>query len=517
MSGRPRQSSFELLRLLAMLAVVAGHVFTEARVTAHAPPETWLACLLLGSGARTAVGLFALLGCWFLADRPRFRADRWLRLHATVLCWTVPLTALSAAVWGGVSAPTAVRAFFPVLGRPLWFASAWLTLLLLAPALHGALAAAPRRAPGLAAAGLFAVLCVPATAGRLCGDYFSDLLWFVFLYFFAAWLKRSPLRPLERVPRFAALALALACYAAPVLVQWRVLAAAGPSPDPPAAYRAAAWLLADFKSAPSFLCALGLFVFFAKTDIGSVRWIDAAARPAFAVYVAHQTPAFWPRLWFDVARCESWRCSPWAPLVALGVAVAVYAAFGLLETARLRLLRALAPRFGGGRAAPAPDADDPVARIAARCEARGVRVGVAESCTGGLVAAALAARPGASAWLRGGVVSYATDLKSGLLGVDGALLAASGPVCGAVAEAMAAGARRALGADLAVSVTGLAGPDGDPARPDLPVGTVFLGWADAAGAGHEKRVFAGGRDGVRRAARDAALELLLRRLGPSGA
>ena len=150
-----------------------------------------------------------------------------------------------------------------------------------------------------------------------------------------------------------------------------------------------------------------------------------------------------------------------------------------------------------------------VERIAARCAAAGLTVGVAESCTGGLVAAALSSRPGASAWLRGGIVSYATDVKRALLGVDADLLADKGPVSAEVAAAMARGARLALGADLAVSVTGLAGPDGDPAR-DIPVGTVFLGWSGANGSGAEKRFFPGTRDEVRAAARDAALELLLR-------
>ena len=157
------------------------------------------------------------------------------------------------------------------------------------------------------------------------------------------------------------------------------------------------------------------------------------------------------------------------------------------------------------------DARDTVAAIAAACVARGARVGVAESCTGGLVAAELSSRPGASAWFRGGVVSYATDVKRTLLGVGGDLLAALGPVSAPVAEAMAAGVRRALGADVAVSVTGLAGPDGDPER-DIPVGTVFLGWADASGAGHRRLLLPGDRDAVRAAARDAALALLLERL-----
>ena len=152
-----------------------------------------------------------------------------------------------------------------------------------------------------------------------------------------------------------------------------------------------------------------------------------------------------------------------------------------------------------------------VGRIAARCAAAGLRVGVAESCTGGLVAAALASRPGASAWFRGGVVSYATDVKRALLGVDPGLLAGPGPVSAEVATEMARGARSALGADLAVSVTGLAGPDGDPER-DIPVGTVFLGWADASGAGHVRLRLPGDRGAVRVAARDAAIALLLERV-----
>ena len=66
MPGKPRQSNFELLRLLSMLAIVAGHLFTEGHLIAHATPGTLLPCLLLGSGARVATNLFVLLGCWFL-------------------------------------------------------------------------------------------------------------------------------------------------------------------------------------------------------------------------------------------------------------------------------------------------------------------------------------------------------------------------------------------------------------------------------------------------------------------
>ncbi|WP_426567100.1 CinA family protein [Angustibacter sp. McL0619] len=106
---------------------------------------------------------------------------------------------------------------------------------------------------------------------------------------------------------------------------------------------------------------------------------------------------------------------------------------------------------------------------------RGLTIGTAESLTGGLLAAAITDVPGASRVFRGGVVSYATDVKHDLLGVDGDLLARVGAVDPAVAAAMAAGVCRRLGVDLALATTGVAGPDGQDGQ--VP-GTVWIGLAD---------------------------------------
>jgi nicotinamide-nucleotide amidase len=102
---------------------------------------------------------------------------------------------------------------------------------------------------------------------------------------------------------------------------------------------------------------------------------------------------------------------------------------------------------------------------------RGETLAVAESLTGGLVAAELTAVPGASAVFRGSVTAYATDLKRDLLGVDGTLLDTRGAVDPQVAEQMAAGVRKALGADWGLATTGVAGPDPQDGQ---PVGTVFV-------------------------------------------
>jgi nicotinamide-nucleotide amidase len=111
--------------------------------------------------------------------------------------------------------------------------------------------------------------------------------------------------------------------------------------------------------------------------------------------------------------------------------------------------------------------------------ARGLSLAVAESCTGGLLAERISAVPGASRYFRGGVVAYANEAKRDLLGVPEALLAAHGAVSAPVARAMAEGARARLGADLAVSTTGISGPDGG--TPEKPVGLVFVGFANAVG------------------------------------
>lgn len=140
------------------------------------------------------------------------------------------------------------------------------------------------------------------------------------------------------------------------------------------------------------------------------------------------------------------------------------------------------------------------------CLERGLTVALAESCTGGLVAAAITEVAGSSGYFLGGVVSYSNEAKVALLGVPEELLAAHGAVSPEVAGAMAAGARARFGADLAVGVTGVAGPDGG--SPGKPVGLVHLGVARPGEVGHIEQRFGGDRSAIREAAAFRALALL---------
>jgi nicotinamide-nucleotide amidase len=141
---------------------------------------------------------------------------------------------------------------------------------------------------------------------------------------------------------------------------------------------------------------------------------------------------------------------------------------------------------------------------------RGLTLGVAESCTGGLAEELLTRVPGASRVFLGGVVAYQNEVKTKLLGVDPALIAAHGAVSGEVARAMAEGVRRALGASLGLSFTGIAGPDGGST--EKPVGLVHFAVSGLDGTSAAERVFAGTREQVRRRAVFAGFSLIRRRL-----
>ena len=138
---------------------------------------------------------------------------------------------------------------------------------------------------------------------------------------------------------------------------------------------------------------------------------------------------------------------------------------------------------------------------------RGQRLATAESCTGGLVAGAITALPGSSTWYERGWVTYSNAAKIEEVGVDAHLLATHGAVREVIAAAMASGARMAARADFALSITGIAGPDGG--TPEKPVGMVCFGWATPTHTRTETWHFSGNRQRIREEAVAHALAGLI--------
>ena len=148
-------------------------------------------------------------------------------------------------------------------------------------------------------------------------------------------------------------------------------------------------------------------------------------------------------------------------------------------------------------------------RLQGICLGNGLTVGTAESCTGGLVASLITDVAGSSGYFRGAIVAYADDAKRSLLDVAGDVLSAHGAVSAQVAMAMATGARQRLAVDLAVAVTGIAGPGGGTQA--KPVGLTYVAVADAQDVVVRRFVWRGDRGSNKIASAEAALELLVER------
>lgn len=312
-----RQSNFELMRIVAMVAIVLGHFSTQANLGLH---PAW------SSLSRVMVNVFILLSAWFLCDRP-FAARRITRTYLEVCFYSVPLTLAAIAILGfsAVGVRFTVQGFIPFYGRSLWYASAYISLVLLSPYLNRVLAALSSRQLGVLLAVLAAVFVVPSTIPAFSGlEYAADLAWFVVVYLFVGWFKRSGVwGRLGGSWRYLVLAVGL--YA---------LLVAGRSLSPTAAV--CGFWLENLRALPNFLVGLAFFVFFSKVNMGAVRPINFLAKGTLAVYIVHQVFAFRPILWFDICRADAIRqLSPaTGALVALAVSVVVFVAISLVDAGR---------------------------------------------------------------------------------------------------------------------------------------------------------------------------------------
>ena len=290
-----------------MLMIVAGHFIGQSGLRAIHGNSMCL--LLCGSGARWAVNLFLVVACWFMVDYT-FKAERIARLYLTVLFYAVPLTVL-ALVWGSPKTKDVLRGFAPFWGRPLWFFSAYLSLALVSPWLKTAFRL-PRKSLGLLVALLTVIIPGICTLPDPQMCYTVDVCYFFYVFILVGFLK--PLFSSSGRYKYVALIAGIA-----LTQEW------------------ATQCLADFKTVPNLASALLVFHFFLHLRLGSVGWINWIASSAFAVYVIHSTPAFYPFLWSNVFQVGRWMYSESYPLYTAGVIAAVYLSGIVLEFPR-RLL-----------------------------------------------------------------------------------------------------------------------------------------------------------------------------------
>lgn len=325
---KERSSSIEILRIGAMLLIVAGHFLGQSGLLDLHPG---FAPLLFGSGARWSCNLFLIIGCWFLVEA-EFSWRRVARLYFTVLTYSIPLTLLTILAGWHPAVKDVIRGFLPFTGRALWFASAYISLMLLTPWLKRAFSLPFKSLSGLI--GLLTILlCGVCTLPDEQMGYAIDCCWFVYVYLAVGWLKillQSEYGDFvrRRWVRWICLTGGLSIYVALVFARYRF----------PGAFSTwATQCLMDFKTMPNFLSAVSVFLFFVYWPLGSIKWINRLAKPAFTVYVIHQIPALIPFIWTKICLVEYWQDSPLWWLMALGVVLGVYAIGCLLAFIRRAL------------------------------------------------------------------------------------------------------------------------------------------------------------------------------------
>ena len=278
--SRPRQTSFELLRLMAIVMVVMEHFIRQSGLLDSETGTNAILNTFLGSGGRIAVNIFLILGSWFMVDAV-FRLGRVIKLYLEVAFYSVPLTLLMVVIGEAGGARNIIQGLLPFFGRSVWFASAYISLIVLTPFLNKVFSL-PRQQQTRLMTLLFVLFCVVSTIPSFSTiDYVADFSWFCVLYLIVGWVKKGEILETCVVSKWVAIFCGIGVYSA--------LCAA--SRCQPLSWVANYWL-DNIRTLPSLFCALCVFYFFLKTDIGSIAFVNATAQSIFAVYIVHQVPAF---------------------------------------------------------------------------------------------------------------------------------------------------------------------------------------------------------------------------------
>lgn len=321
-----RTSNFELLRIAAMLSIIAGHFLGQTEAMDVLNGVNKIVAAFTGDGSRIAVNIFLMLGIYFMVDS-KFKATRVLKLWGQVITYTVPLTLIMLLLGVNVSIKHLIVAFLPITGMPLWFASVYILLYCLSPLLNKFFSLSIKQQQIIIFI-MFWWICCVSTISKFVDDRYDAFIWFVFIYFFIGHYKKYIKYRLKSNAIF--LVIGIVIYSILVIGSINLLEFAS---GEFVSVIFKQWI-GDFKSLPNFLIAFCIFLFFEKWSIGCNRIINYIASGAFGVYIFHQVPVFYDFLWHSVFRCDSWLESKYFVPYYLGVILITYLIGFFIDTIR---------------------------------------------------------------------------------------------------------------------------------------------------------------------------------------
>lgn len=294
---KARESSFELLRLMSIAVIVIGHFGGQSFLSASGDSTNRMIAEFLGAGGRIAVNLFLLMGTWFMVDA-KFNVERMVRMYLQVALYTIPLTAIMLFMGTSGGFRNVVQGFLPFFGRPLWFATAYISLVAVSPFLNVILAQKYRTLGKFVFVMMFVFSAVCTIPAFTAPEYPAELAWFVLVYLSMGWAKRTGF--FNRLP-------------GPVLsggLGFGLLLMLSVARFYPMTSWIAVYWLVHLPALPNLIASLLIFNSFRTVRMGSVKVVNWLASSVFAVYVVHQVPAFREYEWNVIFCAEKLSSAP---------------------------------------------------------------------------------------------------------------------------------------------------------------------------------------------------------------
>lgn len=334
-----RESSWELLRILAMLAIILCHFAGQSGFFIWGQPALTEKTRIFSSAGRIAVNIFFLLGAWFMVSA-QITGKRILSFYLQVWTYTVLLTLYVFFRGYTVLPQDMLSAFFPFLTKAVWFVSAYIMLLFIAPFLQKILEWKREKLLSLIIILGFIEALIPTIFffKPMDDGWFAILGWICFIYLATGYYKKYIADSLK-INKWIVLSAGLILYSL-LLFGWLYFDSFAIQGNRIAdlIIRFCMRSLNDYKTLPNLIIATCIFYFFQHLKIGYNRTINFIATGAFAAYILHQTPAVIPVIWRFWFQCNQWIKGDNAFYYALLVPFAVYFVALLLEWLRKKLL-----------------------------------------------------------------------------------------------------------------------------------------------------------------------------------
>ncbi len=334
-----RLSNLELLRIVLMFLIVAGHFVGQSGSIANASGFNLMWDYAIGLGGRIAVNGFLILGCYFMV-KSSFRSERFVRIWLQELIYTLMITLLIDYISPDDVSNTAIKnAFFPILGFNHWYVSTYLVLILISPFLN-VFFKQTREFQRRMLIILSIFICGWATVHPFEDVYMDCIMWFIYVYIFMGYYRAY----LELLPSFLSrkkwIITAISIYTILIGINWltRIGNGGGLYKFLEIAQPWAYQYLMDYKSIPNFVIAFSIFLIFKNTTISQNKLINYFSTSTLAVYIVHQVPVFYNFMWNNIFCAGLFINSIYWPVYMLIVIGYLFLVITLVDKLRIQFI-----------------------------------------------------------------------------------------------------------------------------------------------------------------------------------